>query len=247
MSKLIFSKLEELRSKTGQEIGVSDWIEIDQERINGFARATNDHQWIHVDVARAEKESPLKSTIAHGYLTLSLLAGFAIDGLVVGLSKRRSALTTAVFAVLMLVEFHAYPFTGVPFAVNPPAIDRWLDTQPKPFVVAEVPVPSIGDLGALERHQTRSMFHATAHWQKTVHGYSSLRRPLHDQLYLELTAFPDATSITSLQSVGVTHIVVHTGDYGDRWRGIEDRIAMTPELRLLHVEGEGRVYSLSLP
>ncbi|MBY0494602.1 MAG: hypothetical protein K2Y23_10335 [Cyanobacteria bacterium] len=180
-------------------------------------------------------------------LALAVLAGFAIDGLVVGLSKRRSALTTAVFAVLMLVEFHAYPFTGVPFAVNPPAIDRWLDTQPKPFVVAEVPVPSIGDLGALERHQTRSMFHATAHWQKTVHGYSSLRRPLHDQLYLELTAFPDATSITSLQSVGVTHIVVHTGDYGDRWRGIEDRIAMTPELRLLHVEGEGRVYSLSLP
>jgi hypothetical protein len=74
----------------------------------------------------------------------------------------------------------------------------WLDTQPKPFVVAEVPVPSQGDLGALERQQTQSMLHATAHWQRTVHGYSGIRRPLHDQLYLDMSSFPDAGSINSL-------------------------------------------------
>ena len=85
-------------------------------------------------------------------------------------------------AVLLLAEYSVYPFAGVPFAVNIPAIDRWLDTQPKPFVVAEVPVPSAGNLGALERHQTQSMLHAMAHWQKTIHGYSGIRRPLHDQL-----------------------------------------------------------------
>ena len=57
----------------GEELGVSPWLEIDQERINLFADATLDHQWIHVDVERAKQESQFKSTIAHGYLTLSLL------------------------------------------------------------------------------------------------------------------------------------------------------------------------------
>ena len=58
----------------GQELGVSDWLTVDQERINEFADCTDDQQWIHVDVERAKRESPLGSTIAHGYLTLSLLA-----------------------------------------------------------------------------------------------------------------------------------------------------------------------------
>ena len=57
----------------GEQLGVSEWLEVSQERINQFADATLDHQWIHVDVERAKTESPYKSTIAHGYLTLSLL------------------------------------------------------------------------------------------------------------------------------------------------------------------------------
>ena len=57
----------------GQEIGVSDWVEITQDRINAFADATGDHQWIHIDVERAKKEMPGGKTIAHGYLTLSLI------------------------------------------------------------------------------------------------------------------------------------------------------------------------------
>jgi acyl dehydratase len=64
---------EELPSLVGQETGVSDWVAIDQDRINKFADATGDHQWIHVDVARAAKEMPGGKTIAHGYLTLSLI------------------------------------------------------------------------------------------------------------------------------------------------------------------------------
>ena len=57
----------------GREIHVGPWLEIDQKRINDFAQVTGDVQWIHTDVQRAQKESPYKSTIAHGYLTLSLL------------------------------------------------------------------------------------------------------------------------------------------------------------------------------
>jgi acyl dehydratase len=65
--------LEELKSLIGQEIAVSDWVEISQERINTFADATGDHQWVHVDVDRAKRESPFGGPIAHGFLTLSLL------------------------------------------------------------------------------------------------------------------------------------------------------------------------------
>ncbi|MEM9773026.1 MAG: MaoC family dehydratase [Chloroflexota bacterium] len=57
----------------GKEIGVSEWVQIDQDQINAFADATGDHQWIHVDAARCAAESPLGKTIVHGYLTLSLL------------------------------------------------------------------------------------------------------------------------------------------------------------------------------
>ena len=73
MALITVSSYDEFASYLGKELGQSDWLEITQERINLFADATLDHQWIHVDVERAKVESPYKSTIAHGYLTLSLL------------------------------------------------------------------------------------------------------------------------------------------------------------------------------
>ncbi len=73
MSKLVVNSYDEFAAFEGKELGASDWLQIDQERINLFADATLDHQWIHVDADRAKKESPYQSTIAHGYLTLSLL------------------------------------------------------------------------------------------------------------------------------------------------------------------------------
>jgi acyl dehydratase len=63
----------------GRELGCSDWLTIDQGRINQFAACTGDHQWIHVDVERAKRESPFRSTVAHGYLTLSLIAPLAME------------------------------------------------------------------------------------------------------------------------------------------------------------------------
>ena len=62
----------EIESYKGKEMGHSEWMTIDQERINQFAEATSDHQWIHVDEEKAQKELPTKSTIAHGFLSLSL-------------------------------------------------------------------------------------------------------------------------------------------------------------------------------
>ena len=73
MSQLIINNSDEFAQYTGQELGVSDYLKITQEQINLFADATLDHQWIHVDTERAKTESPYKSTIAHGYLNLSVL------------------------------------------------------------------------------------------------------------------------------------------------------------------------------
>ena len=73
MSKVIVNSFKEFEEFVGKEIGVSEYLKITQDRINLFADATLDHQWIHVDTERAKVESPFNSTIAHGYLMLSLL------------------------------------------------------------------------------------------------------------------------------------------------------------------------------
>ena len=75
----VISSIEEAVEVVGQELATSEWITIDQERINAFADATDDHQWIHVDVERAKTESPYRTTIAHGFLTLSLIPGLSKD------------------------------------------------------------------------------------------------------------------------------------------------------------------------
>jgi len=72
-------RMADLGRFVGKELGVSGWLTVDQGRINEFSRATGDHQWIHVDVERAKRESPYRGTIAHGYLTLSLIAGMVME------------------------------------------------------------------------------------------------------------------------------------------------------------------------
>jgi acyl dehydratase len=74
MAATQIENLTELQPLVGQEVAVSDWFEVSQERINLFAEATEDRQWIHTDPERAARESPFKITIAHGFLTLSLLS-----------------------------------------------------------------------------------------------------------------------------------------------------------------------------
>ncbi len=71
----IIRSIEDAKALEGEEVGLSDWIVIDQHRIDQFAEATNDYQWIHVDTERAAREMPDGKTIAHGYLTLALIPG----------------------------------------------------------------------------------------------------------------------------------------------------------------------------
>ena len=76
MSKVTIQSIEDFLERKGSELGCSEWYEVSQDVINQFADATRDHQWIHVDIDKAKTDSPYGSTIAHGYLTLSLLPSF---------------------------------------------------------------------------------------------------------------------------------------------------------------------------
>ncbi len=87
MPKITFGSLDELLALKGTEVVVSDWLEITQERVDRFAQATDDHQWIHVDPERARRESPFGAPIAHGFLTLSLLSKFINESIDFGPSR----------------------------------------------------------------------------------------------------------------------------------------------------------------
>ena len=75
----VISSIQDAVDAVGQELGVSKWVAVDQDRINAFADTTGDHQWIHIDFERARSESPYGTTIAHGFLTLSLIPALSKD------------------------------------------------------------------------------------------------------------------------------------------------------------------------
>jgi len=80
----------DLAAYVGKELGVSSWITVDQSRINEFAHCTNDNQWIHVDAERAKRESPFGGTVAHGYLTLALLAPTTFEVLMANVALKQA-------------------------------------------------------------------------------------------------------------------------------------------------------------
>jgi acyl dehydratase len=90
MPRIVIPGLDRLKDWVGKEVVVSDWVEVTQERIDGFAGATGDDQWIHVDPERSARESPYGATVAHGFLTLSLLPylirGIDIQGARMGIN-----------------------------------------------------------------------------------------------------------------------------------------------------------------
>jgi hypothetical protein len=151
----------------------------------------------------------------------------------------RPALAAGV-AALLLIEFAALPLPTIPYRIDIPAVDRWIDTQPKPSVVVELP------LLHSEALHTRYMLHSTAHWQTLVNGYSGLRPPLHEKLFNRLRGFPDDFTVRSLVDLGVTYVVIHTDLYPPgEWATVAERLKEFPGLfHLEYSEGPGLVYSL---
>jgi len=198
------------------------------------------YSWPGMNFIRAPSRFMILTT-----LCLAVLAGAGFERLIRPLTAWSQRVACVVMALVLLAEFNAYPFQGVDYTVPAPTVDRWLATQPKPFVVAEVPLPDPRNSGRFERFQTMTMLHSMAHWQKTVHGYSGFRAPFHDQLYADLRRFPDDSSIARLREVGVNYVVVHRELYTpEEWAIVEPRLAQSAGIRLAHEDASGRVYSV---
>ena len=147
MPQITMETTRQLRQFIGREVVVSDWFTVAQERINQFADATGDHQWIHLDAARAATESPFKTTIAHGFLTLSLLSHLLGEslkfssvrmGVNYGLNKVRFTAPVPVGARVrgrfVLRELEDIPGNGVQMTW---AVTVELEGADKPCLVAE--------------------------------------------------------------------------------------------------------------
>ena len=173
-------------------------------------------------------------------LGMAVLSGIGFDRLARWLPETRRRVAAVVAGFILAIEFAAIPFTLERFAIRIPAADRWLASQPTPFVVAEMPT----DIS--ERLQTTYMLHAMAHWQKTIHGYSGMRPPLHEDLYRQLRRFPDDLTIARLKELGVTYVVVHADMYAaDQWPIVERRLGeFADRLKLDYLGADGRVYSV---
>jgi len=182
-------------------------------------------------------------------LGLAIVAAAGFDWLAARLAPRRQRLFAAAVTLLLVVEFAAVPLAVTPYRVDIPLADRWLATRPGPFAVAEVPLPDPLQAGPFERRQTMYMLHSMGHWQRTVHGYSGIRAPLHDRLYALLRNFPDAASLDELARLDVRYVVVHTELYPPgEWEQVAARIdGHGSRLRLEHVAGPGRIYSVQRP
>src|SRR5262249_39624883 len=131
-------------------------------------------------------------------LALAVIAAAGFDRLTVGLSVSRQRRVWVVTAILLVGEFFAAPLGTIPHRVDIPKIDRWMGTKRTPAVVAEVPLSSETNVDAYELRQSVFMLHSTAHWQKTIHGYSGIRPALHAVLYSELSTFPNEEVLSRL-------------------------------------------------
>jgi len=173
-------------------------------------------------------------------LSLAVLAGIGASKLVERAAPGRRRLWAIGLGILMLAESASVPLPTRAYAVNIPEVDRWLDTRPKPFAVAELPVDGS------DRIQSVYMLHSMAHWQRTVHGHSGIRPPLHDELYRELRTFPDARSLDSLTRLGVDYVVVHPHFYRPgQWEPVDAELARLGDRLELVFEADGsRVYVL---
>ena len=173
-------------------------------------------------------------------LALAVLAAFGFDALRRRTPSRLQAALAPAVVVVLGLEFATMPFSGTPFRVEIPAVDRMLADRPRPFAVAEIPVQTA------DRWHSTYMLHSMAHWQKTVHGHSGIRVPLHDELFAQLREFPDAEGIAHLQRLGVDYLVVHTEAYdAGEWPEVEKRLAQfSNDLSLEMTVGTGRIYAI---
>jgi hypothetical protein len=178
-------------------------------------------------------------------LGVAILAAAGFDWLTARVGARARAIWAAGTCAALVAELFAAPLLVAPQVFSLPAADRWLASQPSPFVVAEFPLDPENDVTRNLR-QSEFMVHSMAHWQKTIHGYSGITPRLHTKLYEELAEFPDARTLDELEALGVTYVVLHKSLYRPHARmAVQTRIRDFPEdLMPVFEDQEGCVYRL---
>jgi hypothetical protein len=174
-------------------------------------------------------------------LAIAVLAALGVESLTARMTPRNRLIAASIVMAVLIAEFAAVPLTVVPYRFDPPMVDQWVARQPKPFVVAELPL-----FEPDQRFHTAYMLHSTLHWQKTVHGYSGWLPAAHRALYDELRNFPDARSLEHLEQIGVTYVIVHNEWFPPaQWERFEKRLhGFDGRLKLEYMDPAGRVYSL---
>jgi len=178
-------------------------------------------------------------------LGVGVLAGAGFEWLTRRLGAHARLWTTAAAAVLILAEF-AVPLGPVPYAVTIPGADHFVASQPRPFTVAELPLPPLNQVYVFEKRQSEFMLHSTAHWQKTIHGWSGFLPTAHMFLFDRLTRFPSDDAFKALAEFRVDYLVIHTDLYPPgEWAGVDQRLAAYGRrLELRYQDASSRVYAL---
>jgi hypothetical protein len=205
-------------------------------------------QWVYWMPAMSFMRVPSRFVMLE-MLGLAVLSGIGFERLTRRLTPALRAVAATALLGLLAGEFAAMPLHIDPYRVEYPAVDKWLDGRPKPFVIAEVPLPRTNDVAAQALRNTLFMLHSTAHWQKTVHGYSGVEPASYTKLYWQIAKFPDEESLGTLIDLGVTYVVMHTEMYrGADLAAAEQRLELCKAwLTLEYAEGTGRVYSIHRP
>jgi hypothetical protein len=178
-------------------------------------------------------------------LAFAVLAGAGAARLLERLPMRSRSWGGAVLVLLLVAEFAAFPLRAPAYAIEVGEVDRWVAAQPKPFVVAELPVALPSDAVGSARHNSHYMLHSMLHWQPTVNGYSGFVPPRHEMLFDQLTRFPDEGSVRALEGLGVNYVVMHRGEFGEERfaKAVADAQGLFPtRLILEHESSDGRVY-----
>jgi hypothetical protein len=191
-------------------------------------------------------------------LALGLLAGFGLERL-----TRRRPLLAPLALVLVVGEFWVAPLDAPPYAVEVPAIDRWLAAQPGEGAAVELPVADPRDTHRATRLNSTYMLHSTLRWRPLVNGYSGFTPASHDLLLRQLVSFPDERSLDSLEAIGVRYALLHPDLYAPgEWSATAARLdafapgwrpetppdgPTAPRLRLLRREGDGLAFELASP
>ena len=184
-----------------------------------------------------------------GLVGLAVLVGMAFDRIAWRFPRPVRTVSGGLLCALCLIEFASPPMEGRPPRNEIPAIDRWLNTQAKPFTIAEVPMPDPENVGLSNALNATYMLHSTAHWQKTVNGWSGILPGGHQDLFIALWKFPNQPAIDQLTAFGVDFVVIHE-DFtlaDQRKKTDADMVPFQARLTLVHEEADGRVYALHRP